>query len=235
MVGTYLDEMAATRDRLDELVRAERPDVIHAHSPVLNVLPALSVGRSHGIPVVYEIRAFWEDAAVDHGTTSEGSLRYRLTRALETYAVRRVQGVAVICDGLRRDVESAGFRAERITVIPNAVDADQFAFDAPAGRGTASRNWVSTARPCSASSGPSTPTRASTCLLEALAQLLPRASRPSPAAGGRRARRRPRSRRAPPNWASAMPCCSPAACRTPKWPATTRWSTCWSTRGARCG
>jgi hypothetical protein len=32
-----------------------------------------------GIPVVYEIRAFWEDAAVDHGTTTEGSLRYRAT------------------------------------------------------------------------------------------------------------------------------------------------------------
>jgi PEP-CTERM/exosortase A-associated glycosyltransferase len=36
----------------------------------------------------------------------------------------------VICEGLRRDVESRGIPRERITVIPNAVDADQFAFNA---------------------------------------------------------------------------------------------------------
>jgi len=131
-IGTYLDEMAATAARLDELVRAHRPDVIHAHSPVLNVIPAISVGRAHGIPVVYEIRAFWEDAAVDHGSTTEGSLRYRATRAIETYALRRVQAVAVICEGLRRDVEARGIPADRITVIPNAVDAEQFVFDGPA-------------------------------------------------------------------------------------------------------
>jgi len=39
--------------------------------------------------VVYEIRAFWEDAAVDHGTTREGSLRYRITRSHETWVVKR--------------------------------------------------------------------------------------------------------------------------------------------------
>jgi glycogen synthase len=131
-VGTYLDEMAATRDRLQQVVRVHRPDVIHAHSPVLNVLPALAVGKAENVPVVYEIRAFWEDAAVDHGSTTEGSLRYRATRALETYALRRVQGVAVICEGLRRDVEQRGIPHDSITVIPNAVDADQFAFNAPA-------------------------------------------------------------------------------------------------------
>ena len=41
-----------------------RPDVLHAHSPALNGLAAIRAGRSLGIPVVYEIRAFWEDASV---------------------------------------------------------------------------------------------------------------------------------------------------------------------------
>ena len=50
-----------------------RPDILHAHSPVLNAIPALWVGRRLGIPVVYEVRAFWEDAAVDHGTSREGA------------------------------------------------------------------------------------------------------------------------------------------------------------------
>ena len=36
------------------------------------------------MPLVYEIRAFWEDAAVGNGTGREGSARYFLTRRLET-------------------------------------------------------------------------------------------------------------------------------------------------------
>ena len=119
-------QMRATRQRLADVVRSVRPTVIHAHSPVLNALPALQVGRALGIPVVYEVRAFWEDAAVDHGTTKEGSLRYRATRALETHALRRASHVFTICEGLRRDIADRGIDADGITVIPNAVDIDGF-------------------------------------------------------------------------------------------------------------
>ncbi len=122
--------MRHTERRLDEVVRAVRPDVIHAHSPVLNALPALKVGRRHGIPVVYEIRAFWEDAAVDHGTSREWGLRYRLTRGLETHAVRLAHHVFTICEGLQRDIVARGVSAHKVTVIPNAVDAASFRFGA---------------------------------------------------------------------------------------------------------
>ncbi len=112
--------------RIGELAGELRPDVIHAHSPVLNALPALRAGRRLGIPVVYEIRAFWEDAAVDHGTTREGSLRYRVTRALETWVLRRVDHAFTICEGLRGDILARGIAADKITVIPNAVDVESF-------------------------------------------------------------------------------------------------------------
>lgn len=130
--------MRALESRLERVVMQLTPDVLHAHSPVLNALPALRVGRRHGIPVVYEVRAFWEDAAVDHGTTREGSLRYRTTRALETWALRRADQVTTICEGLRRDMLSRGISADKVTVIPNAVDVDSFspggAADAALGR-----------------------------------------------------------------------------------------------------
>ena len=87
--------------------------MIHAHSPVLDAVPAIRVGRKLGIPVVYEIRAFWEDAAVDHGTTREGSLRYRSTRALETWAVKNADAVTVICEGLRNDLVGAALHPAR--------------------------------------------------------------------------------------------------------------------------
>jgi PEP-CTERM/exosortase A-associated glycosyltransferase len=112
--------------RLLQVAQQVRPDIIHAHSPVLNALPALRVGKRLGIPVAYEVRAFWEDAAVDHGTTTEGSLRYRLTRAMETRALQRAQHVFTICEGLRADIVARGIAAARVTVIPNAVDIDSF-------------------------------------------------------------------------------------------------------------
>ncbi len=124
-----LGEMALMRQlerRLGEVVTIVRPQIIHAHSPVLNAIPALRVGRRLGVPVVYEVRAFWEDAAVDHGTTTEGSVRYRLTKRLETHALRQANHVFTICEGLRSDIAQRGIPAEKVTVIPNAVDIDAF-------------------------------------------------------------------------------------------------------------
>lgn len=118
--------MKQTHARLLEVAQQVRPHILHAHSPVLNAIPALRVGRQLGIPVVYEVRAFWEDAAVDHGTTTEGSLRYRLTRRLETHALRQAQHVFTICEGLRSDIAARGIPASKVTVIPNAVDIDAF-------------------------------------------------------------------------------------------------------------
>lgn len=112
--------------RLLEVARREQPDLLHAHSPVLNALPALRVGKQLGLPVVYEVRAFWEDAAVDHGTTREGAPRYRLTRWLETRALRQARHVFTICEGLRGDIIGRGIPSSKVTVIPNAVDTEAF-------------------------------------------------------------------------------------------------------------
>lgn len=123
---TELNLMRDLESRLEAVAGQVRPNIIHAHSPVLNALPALRVGKRLGIPVVYEVRAFWEDAAVDHGTTTEGSLRYRLTRLLETRALRRANHVFTICEGLRDDIVARGIASDKVTVIPNAVDIESF-------------------------------------------------------------------------------------------------------------
>jgi PEP-CTERM/exosortase A-associated glycosyltransferase len=125
-----IQQMRLTARRLSQLVKAERPDVIHAHSPVLNALPSLWVGRREKVPVVYEVRASWEDAAVDHGNTTEGSPRYRLSRALESFALRRADQVTTICEGLKCDIAARGIPERKITVIPNAVDATAFRYGA---------------------------------------------------------------------------------------------------------
>jgi PEP-CTERM/exosortase A-associated glycosyltransferase len=125
----WLRELQIVSDlgrRLDDVIGEVRPQILHAHSPVLNALPAIRAGRRHRIPTVYELRALWEDAAATHAGDAGGGLRYRATRLLETRALHRVDAVTTICEGLRAEVIARGVPDEKVTVIPNAVDRSKF-------------------------------------------------------------------------------------------------------------
>ena len=115
--------------RLNDLIPRLKPDVIHAHSPSLTGIAAFGAARRFRLPLVYEMRASWEDAAVVHGTARPGSVRYRLSRALETWVMRQADAVTTICEGLRRDIVSRGIPEAKVTLIPNAVDPLRFRTD----------------------------------------------------------------------------------------------------------
>src|SRR5947207_3426515 len=117
--------------RLGEIILEIRPDILHAHSPALNGLPAVWIGGRHATPVVYEIRAFWEDARAS--AKPDGSdLRYRIVRGLETYTAKRSDAVVTICQGLATDIIARGLPKEKVTIVPNAVDRRSFSGAAPA-------------------------------------------------------------------------------------------------------
>ena len=130
LVGQW-DVVRGLERRLPEVIAAEKPDLLHAHSPSLNGLAAVRVGRRLGLPVVYECRAFWEDAAADHGTSMEWGPRYRMTRGLETRVFREADAVTCICEGLRSDILARGIPPEKVTVIPNAVNVQRFSYGTP--------------------------------------------------------------------------------------------------------
>lgn len=119
-------EIGQLAQAIEALCADWRPDVIHAHSPALCGLAALRVARKLDIPFVYEIRAFWEDAAVGNGTGREASLRYRLTRSLENRVVAGADCVMTICHGLRDDLIARGVAPGRIGIMPNGVDFEMF-------------------------------------------------------------------------------------------------------------
>ena len=118
--------MKALGKRLEQVLDLENPDLIHAHSPFLNAMAVLKPARARGIPVVYEIRAFWEDAAVDHRTYQEHSWKYNLVRSMETRVCRRADHVAVLCNGLKNDLINRGIPASRITPVFNGVNPESF-------------------------------------------------------------------------------------------------------------
>ena len=119
-------EIGALARAIERVARDWKPEVLHAHSPALNGLAAIRAGRTLGIPVVYEIRAFWEDAAVENGTGRDQSLKYRLTRELENRAVAGADAVFTICKGLREDLVARGHNGGKIGIMPNGVDLALF-------------------------------------------------------------------------------------------------------------
>jgi PEP-CTERM/exosortase A-associated glycosyltransferase len=126
-----LREISALRDAILELAKEWRPDVIHAHSPALCGSGAMRAARKLGVPFVYEIRAFWEDAAVGNLAGTEGSVKYRLTRGLETQIAQGADAVFTICNGLRDDLIERGIPGGKIGVMPNGVDLTLFGEPGP--------------------------------------------------------------------------------------------------------
>ncbi|GGC29624.1 glycosyltransferase WbuB [Novosphingobium marinum] len=119
-------EIGKFAEAIDLLCDEWRPDILHAHSPAICGHAAVRVADRRGIPLVYEIRAFWEDAAVGNGTGRDRSAKYRLTRSLENHVVARADAVVTICEGLKRDLVARGNDPERIAIVPNGVDLSLF-------------------------------------------------------------------------------------------------------------
>ncbi|MBF0613067.1 MAG: glycosyltransferase [Magnetococcales bacterium] len=114
--------VTSTARRLMRVCQAWHPHILHAHSPALMGLVANGVGWRLNLPVVYEIRAFWEDAAVCHGTTTVHSPRYWLTRQLETLVVKQSQGVVALCQGLYDDLRQRGIPAHKLVIAGNGAE-----------------------------------------------------------------------------------------------------------------
>ncbi len=111
---------------LKQAIAIEKPDILHVHSPALNVLPSLRLGRKFGIPVVYEIRAFWEDAAVDQGKYAESSWKYWLVHRLESWVCGKVNHLAVLCEGIKKDLRNRGIEESQISIVSNGIHVAEF-------------------------------------------------------------------------------------------------------------
>jgi PEP-CTERM/exosortase A-associated glycosyltransferase len=119
-----LQLMAALRSTVEAAAHEFKPDVIHAHSPILVGQPAIAVARTFGIPFVYEVRDLWENALVDRGRFKVNSLPYRVARFLETRLLRNADAVVTIGDTL---LSTLGARTNRkIFRVRNGVDTNQF-------------------------------------------------------------------------------------------------------------
>lgn len=159
--------------RLSAVVKDVRPEIIHAHSPILVGLPAYFVARRHKLPFVYEIRDLWENASVDRGKFAAWSLPYRAARGLETWLLRRADAVVTIGETLRKELCQ---RANReVAVAPNGVDTESFKSIQPEPRWL--QQWNSDDRQIIAYIGAFQPYEGLEILIKAMRHILPKSNR----------------------------------------------------------
>lgn len=118
--------VSSVSKKIIEVIEKEKIDIIHVHSPSLLGLAALKARGGLKIKIIYEIRAFWEDAAVASSKYSKTSLKYKIVRLLETYLCKKVDGVVTISEGMKHDLIKRGIRREKISIVPNGVDFSNF-------------------------------------------------------------------------------------------------------------
>lgn len=114
-----------------DLARREKPDLIHAHSTFFCAFAGRLAARKLGLPLVYEVRSLWEERSVMQQPSFKTRLIARTFRVIETCAMRLADHVVVISEGLRRDVQSRGITADRITLVGNGVNLSRVEVKTP--------------------------------------------------------------------------------------------------------
>jgi glycosyltransferase involved in cell wall biosynthesis len=124
-----LELMGEIAHRLEQVARRVRPHILHAHSPVLNVLPALRVGRRLGVPVIYEIRPVSDEPEAARDTLMRGRWLRWAKSGVENWALRRVDAVTTVCEAVRENILLRGIPPEKVVVVP-----DRFEWQPPGAR-----------------------------------------------------------------------------------------------------
>ena len=114
-------------DMAARLTGQVQPAVLHAASNYANAQIALALGKRYGLPVVYEVRGFWEDTWLSRhpdGQDLASSELYRRNRDLETRCMLAADLVVTLGEAMRDEIVARGVPAGKVLIVPNAVSAE---------------------------------------------------------------------------------------------------------------
>jgi len=109
------------------LTRQLRPAVLHAASNYANARLALALRERYGLPVVYEVRGFWEDTWLSRypdAAERTASELYQRNRDLETRCMQAADLVVTLGEAMREEIMARGVPEDKILIVPNAVSAE---------------------------------------------------------------------------------------------------------------
>lgn len=109
-------------------VSRRRLDVVYGSSPhLLAPLAGLLAARLRRVPFVLEVRDLWPESIVAAGMLREGSTIHRVLSRLERTLACSAHSIVVVTPGWEEHFADLGVPVERLTVIPNGADLDEFA------------------------------------------------------------------------------------------------------------
>lgn len=123
--------------RLVRDMAVARPDIIYARHSHALIVPAL-YARAKGIPLVLEVNGQLLDEASLIDTSLRGRilLKFGIFRTIERFVTMRASALIAVTAGIKDYLCRFGVPPERIVVIENGVDTDQFV---PSDKGAARR------------------------------------------------------------------------------------------------
>ena len=104
-----------------------KPAVLHAASNYANAVIALALRDATRLPVVYEVRGFWEDTWLSRHTGTKDlklSDRYLRTRALETHCMKSADLVVTLGEAMRDEILERGVDPDKVIIVPNGVSEE---------------------------------------------------------------------------------------------------------------
>ncbi len=124
--GSDMDYINTYADELVSVARQNGTTILHAHSNYINGLAAVHAGKTNKIPSIYEIRGLWfmTRTTLDPKFRDEGMYTYEME--MEKAAANASDAVVTISYALKNLLIQWGTEAEKIHVIPNAVDTSFF-------------------------------------------------------------------------------------------------------------
>ncbi|MBU2621777.1 MAG: glycosyltransferase family 4 protein [Proteobacteria bacterium] len=103
-----------------------QPDVILSPSPPLTIgISAWLVGMWHKCPFIYNVQEIYPDVAVNLGVL-RNTFAIRCLQVLEIFVYNKAKALAVISKGMANHIRARGVPENKIHVIPNFVDVEDF-------------------------------------------------------------------------------------------------------------
>lgn len=109
-------------------------DIIFASSTPLTVaLPAVWAAKRRRVPMVFEVRDLWPELPIAMGAL-KGAAPIRIALGLERFAYHNAAHIVALSPGMKAGVVRTGYPAEKVSVIPNSADIEDFAVPAAVGQ-----------------------------------------------------------------------------------------------------
>jgi len=103
-----------------------KPDIIFTPSPPLTIaISAWLIGLWRKCPFIYNVQEIYPDVAVNLGVIRNAYV-IQLLQRLEKFVYKKSCALAVISDGMADNIRAKNVPEEKIHVIPNFVDIEDF-------------------------------------------------------------------------------------------------------------